>query len=121
MEQMITLFGAHEREGTLEVSSLLAHLPDEAYRTRTSIWNDVMWPWYGEGPSLLALHMALWAGSAPTRAHPPLLRHPSSRILKSFYRVVDHFRDHWGDTWPERFFLPDLPARPFSRLSTETA
>lgn len=111
MEQLVERFGAHEREGTLEVESILVPLPDEAYRTRGSAFDDIMWPWHSEGPAILALRMALWSESAPTRAHPAMLRHPSSRILRSFFHLIDHFVDRWHDTWVERWFFPDLPRR----------
>jgi hypothetical protein len=111
---LIESFRSHETEETLDVTALLEDLPDSAYRTKASPFADVMWPWYSQGPGALALHMALWAESAPTRVHPGMARHPASRTLRSFYHCVDHFRDYWGDTALERWFFPELPAQPFS-------
>ena len=112
MGQLLARFDAHEREETLEVESLLGPLPDAAYRTPSSSLDDILWPWHSEGPAALALRMALWGESAPTRAHPAMLRHPSSRILRSSFHLFDHLQDHWGDTWLERWLFPRLPRRP---------
>lgn len=117
MGLLVEQFRLHEREGTLEVASLLQHLPNDAYRTVTSPLDDIMWPWHSEGPAVLALHMALWADSAPTRVHPMMVKHPSSRALRTFYHLTDHFSDYWGDTWIERWFLPRRRPQPFSELS----
>ena len=117
MGLLVEQFRLHEREGTLEVASLLKQLPDDAYRTVTSPLDDIMWPWHSEGPAVLALHMALWADSAPTRVHPMMVKHPSSRALRNFYHLTDHFLDYWGDTWIERWFLPRRRPRPFSEMS----
>ena len=111
---LVESFRSHETEESLDVTALLEDLPDRAYRTKASPFADVMWPWYSEGPAALALHMALWAESAPTRVHPMTVRHPASRTLRSFYHCVDHFRDYWGDTAVERWFFSELPAQPFS-------
>lgn len=115
LRPLIESFEAHEREGTMEVASLLEHVPDESYRTRAALLEDSMWPWRGEGPSLLALHMALWARSAPTRVHPLLVRHPSSRLLRTLFHLIDHFRDYWNDAVIERWLFPGLPSRPYSK------
>jgi len=109
-------FRVHGRECTVEVASFLGHLPDEFYRTRTSPLDDIMWPWHSEGPALLALRMALWAESAPTRSHPVMLRRPSSRALRTFCHFTDHFSDYWGDAWIERWLLPRRSPRPFSQV-----
>lgn len=114
--RLIERFSAHEREGTMAVRSVLSSLPDEAYRTAGSALDDVMWPWHSEGPAVLALRMALWGAGAPTRSHQAMLRHPASRSLRTYFRVVDGFRDRFADTWLERWFVPPLPGRPLPRL-----
>jgi hypothetical protein len=114
---LIESFRSHETEETFDVTALLKDLPDKAYRTRTSPFADAMWPWYSQGPGALALHMALWAESAPTRVHPLMVRHPTSRLLRSFYHWEDYFRDYWGDTALGRWLAPELPAQPFSGKS----
>lgn len=114
MESMIESFHSHEEEESLDVSSLLEQLPDSAYRTNVSPMNDVMWPWYSEGPGLLALRMAMWAQAGPTHVHPALVRHPTSRALRNYFHVVDGFRDHWADSAIGRWLSPELPPQPFS-------
>ena len=114
IEPLIQSFRSHEREESLDVISLLEQLPDSSYRTKASPFNDVMWPWYSEGPSVLALHMALWAQSGPTHVHPLMVRHPTSRALRTYYHYVDDFRDHWGDSTIGRWLFPVLPSQPFS-------
>ena len=114
IEPLIESFRSHEREESLDVISLLEHLPDSSYRTKTSPFNDVMWPWYSEGPSVLALHMALWAQSGPTHVHPLMVRHPTSRALRTYYHYVDDFRDHWGDSTIGRWLFPVLPSQQFA-------
>ncbi|MGO9581276.1 MAG: hypothetical protein ACLP36_00555 [Acidimicrobiales bacterium] len=114
---LIESFRCHETEETLDVTALLKALPDKAYRTKTSPFADAMWPWYSQGPGALALHMALWAESAPTRVHPLMVRHPTSRILRSLYHWEDYFRDYWGDTALGRWLAPELPAQPFAGKS----
>jgi hypothetical protein len=111
IDELIESFSRHEHEGTIEVESILSPLPPEAYRTASSPLDDVMWPWHSEGPAILALRMALWSEAAPTRSHPALLRHPTSRTLRSLFHLIDHYRDHWRDTWLARWFLPELPPR----------
>lgn len=90
IEPVVENFHAHEKEETLEIAELLGQLPDTAFRTKVSPFKDFMWPWHSEGPGMLALRMALWAESSPTRAHPLLLQHPSSRALRSLYHFTDH-------------------------------
>jgi hypothetical protein len=114
IEPLIESFRAHEEEQSLDLIPLLEQLPDSAYRTSVSPFNDAMWPWHSEGPSLLALRMALWTQSAPTHAHPLLVKHPTSRTLRSYFHVVDGFRDHWGDSSIGRWLSPELPSQPFS-------
>lgn len=114
IEPLIENFCSHEKEETLEVAELLDHLPDTAFRTKASPFKDFMWPWHSEGPAALAVRMALWADSSPTRAHSLLVRHPSSRALRSFYHFTDHFQDFWDDSSLERWVLPQHPARPSS-------
>jgi hypothetical protein len=114
IEALMESFLAHQREESLEVIALLEQQPGSAYRTNASPFNDAMWPWYSEGPGLLALRMALWAHSGPTHAHPRLVRHPTSRVLRTWFHVVDGFRDHWDDSALGRWLSPTLPSRPFS-------
>ncbi len=114
IEPLIESFRAHEEVQSLDLIPLLEQLPDSAYRTSVSPFNDAMWPWHSEGPSLLALRMALWTQSAPTHAHPLLVKHPTSRTLRSYFHVVDGFRDHWGDSSIGRWLSPELPSQPFS-------
>lgn len=114
MGPIVESFRSHEREETLEIAPLLEKVPASAYRTKVSPLEDVMWPWHSEGPALLALHMAGWAESAPTRTHPVLLRHPSSRVLRTMYQLVDHFRDYWKDSGAARWLFPKTPERPLS-------
>ena len=114
IEPLIESFRAHEEEQSLDLIPLLEQLPDNAYRTGVSPFNDAMWPWHSEGPSLLALRMALWTQSAPTHVHRLLGRHPTSRALRSYFHVVDGFRDHWGDSAIGRWLSPELPSQPFS-------
>ncbi len=111
---LIESFQSHEREESLDVASLLETIPEESFRTMASPFEDAMWPWHGQGPALLAVRMAGWAKSAPSRAHPALVRHPSSRVLRSFFHLTDHFQDHWKDSALERWVFPHLPTRPFS-------
>ncbi len=117
--RLVESFEGHEREESLEVVPFLERVPDEAYRTKSSMLEDVMWPWHGQGPALLALRMAGWARSAPTRVHPTLVRHPSSRVLRSCFHLVDHFSDYWNDSVLERWLLPPRPGRPFSGVDRE--
>lgn len=121
LEALIESFHGHTTEETPRVCSVLGRLPGEVYRTRLSLFEDSLWPWYSQGPSLLAVHMALWAESAPTRAHPLLVHHPRRRLLRSLYHVVDHFRDYWNDSSLERWVFPGLPSRPFAGMSPPPA
>ncbi len=114
MVPLVESFEAHEQEGSLQVGELLQALPDQAYRTRSSPLDDFMWPWHSEGPEVLALRMAMWADTSPTRTHPLLIRHPHSRALRSLFHVTDHFRDRWHDTPVERWLFPLRPSRPFA-------
>src|SRR5579875_2543587 len=50
VDQLIASFRAHEEQETNEVTALLEKLPPDAYRTKTSPFADVMWPWHSEGP-----------------------------------------------------------------------
>jgi hypothetical protein len=111
---LIESFHAHEQIETSEVTELLKQLPSSAYRTKATSFGDAMTPWRNEGPELLALRMALWAHSSPTRTHRALVKHPSSRTVRSLYHLVDHWLDFWGDTPLERWFRPNQPPAPFS-------
>ncbi len=115
LAELIENFDQHTEAQAAELATLLAPLPAASYRTRNAPLEDMMWPWHGEGPALLALHMAVWAESAATRAHPAVQRHPTSRVLRSFYYAVDQFHDRWAETWLESWFFPTLPQRPLSR------
>lgn len=116
VDSLIESFHSHGEQEAHQEAALLDRLPGSAYRKRTSALADFMWPWHSEGPEVLALRMALWANAAPTRAHRLLVRHPSSRALRSFYRMTDHFQDFWGDATLERWLFPRLPAHPFSEV-----
>ena len=113
VESLIESFSSHEHEGSPEVVNLLERLPEKAYRHRTSPFADFMWPWHSDGPSVLALRMAMWARSSPTRPHPLFARYPSSRVLRSVYHFADHLSDSWRDTVLEGWLFPRLSARPF--------
>jgi hypothetical protein len=117
VEPLINSFVRHEKEETLEVTEVLERLPADAYRTKGSALSDFMWPWHSEGPGILALHMALWARRSPTRVHPLLVRHPTSRTLRSFYHLTDHFRDFWGESALERWLFTKTPLRPYSTMA----
>ena len=114
---LVESFRAHRRDDMAEIAAFLENLPPAAYRTVRSPLDDVMWPWVSEGPALLAIRMALWAESAPTRAHALTVKHPTSRTLRSLTHVADHFLDSWGDTWLEQFILPRRHPRPFTRAA----
>lgn len=114
IEHLVENFDRHEKEGSPEVADLLERLPAEAYRTKGSRFADFMWPWHSEGPAVLALHMATWARRSPTRVHPLLVRHPTSRTLRSIYHFTDHFRDFWGENALEKWLFPQTPSRPLS-------
>lgn len=119
VESLIEAFARHKSKETVEAVRLLSALPDDAFRTWASSLNDEMWPWHSTGPALLGMRMALWAKSSPTRSHPGMVRHPSSRSLRLYYRLIDHFRDYWGESALERWITPNLPGRPFSRRTQE--
>ncbi|HMK99259.1 MAG TPA: hypothetical protein VK428_03640, partial [Acidimicrobiales bacterium] len=121
VESLIENFTSEERERIPQVVELVEQLPEEKFRRRTAPFADVMWPWHSEGPSVLALRMAMWARSSPTRVHPLLVRHPTNRALRSVYHLTDHFRDSWRDTALEKWLFPRLPARPFSRDKVSTS
>lgn len=114
MAPLIASFERHQGDESLDAAAVLEALPPDAFRTATSPFADVMWPWHSQGPSLLALRMALSAESSPTRAHPLLTRHPRSRALRTVFRVADHFGDFWRDTGLERWALPKRPPAPFT-------
>ncbi len=114
VEALVESFLVHQREESLEVILMLEDLPGSAYRTTMSPLNDTLWPWHSEGPGLLALRMALWADSGPTHVHPLLVRHPTSRVLRSYFHAIDGFRDHWDDSALGRWLSPGLPPQPFS-------
>lgn len=111
---LVESFRSHEKQESTEVIALLDQLPDSSYRTKTSGINDIMWPWYSEGPEVLALHMALWAQLSPTRIHPLLARHPTSRVLRAVFHQIDDLRDHWGDTTVGGWLFPKPPERPLA-------
>lgn len=92
VESVSQSFRLHRDQETTQVASVLSDLAPAAYRTRTSLLDDAMWPWHSEGPELLALRMALWAGAAPTRAHRLLANHPRNRALRSVLRFSDSLR-----------------------------
>ncbi len=115
---LVESFRAHRRDDMAEIAVFLENLPAASYRTVRSPLDDVMWPWHSEGPALLAIRMALWAESAPTRAHALSVKHPSSRTLRSLSHFADHFLDSWGETWLEQqFILPRRHPRPFTRAA----
>jgi hypothetical protein len=116
IEPLIQSFRSHEREESLDVIPLLEQLPDSVYRTKASPFNDAMWPWHSEGPSVLALRMALWAQSGPTHVHPALVKHPTSRTLRTYYHFRDGFRDHWAESSIGRWLSPGRPSHPFSGM-----
>lgn len=111
---LVESFRDHEHAESTDVIALLDKQPDSAYRTKTSLLNDMMWPWYSEGAGALALRMALWAETGPTRVHPALVKHPTNRVLKGYYHRLDGLRDRWGDTTAGKWIFPALPARPFA-------
>lgn len=113
--QLIEAFRLHERNDFPRIASFLAPLPNTSYRTMTSSLDDIMWPWHSGGPAVLALHMALWAEAAPTRSHPMMVKHPSSRTLRTLYRLGDHFSDYWGDASVERWLSPRRSPYHFSQ------
>ncbi len=110
---LIASFRDHEREETTEVTALLEHLGDSVFRTGSSLLEDIAWPWHSEGPALLALRMALWAESSPTRQHPLLARHPRNRVLRRFYRMADSVRHRSGDSTFERWIAPRAAGHPY--------
>lgn len=108
-------FRAHEQVETDQVLTIMEHLADEDYRTWTSMFNDIMWPWRSEGPELLAIRMAQWAKRAPARSHPLLARHPESKTLRSAFHVVDYWRGFRSESALGRWAAPpDAPA-PFAQ------
>jgi hypothetical protein len=114
IDPLVESFRSHETDETSEGTELLKEISDESYRTKGSLVQDAMWPWHSEGPSVLALRMALLAQSTPSHAHSALESNPNSSSLRTYYRFTDHFRDRWADTWAGKFFLPEPPPRPFS-------
>lgn len=119
MDSLQASFAAHQHDETAGVTALLQDLPPERYRTGTAPFADSMWPWHSEGPNLLALRMAIWAGRSPTRPHPCFLRHPSSRVLRTAYSVADHLHDRWHDTPLTRWLFPSHPAHPLAAVGME--
>jgi len=114
VEALIESFHAHEHVETEEVVGLLETLPADVYRTKSSLLADAMWPWHSDGPDLLALRMAMWAEYSSGHSHPVLDKHPSSRVLRSWFHVTDHWRHFTPETPLERWLVPQLPAAPFS-------
>lgn len=94
LEALVGSFEAHQHDDMAKVTRFFEDLPAGAFRTRRSPLDDIMWPWHSEGAALLAIRMALWADSAPTRAHAVTLKHPSSRALRSVTHLADNFLDH---------------------------
>lgn len=113
---LIEAFRDHERESVSEVAAFFDRLPESASRTRRSPLQDVMWPWHSEGPALLAIRMARWAESAPTRTHPVTTRHPSSRLLRTVCHLEDYFADDWKERWLARWIPERTLPRPFAGL-----
>lgn len=114
-------FAAHEDDETASVDALLRDLPPQRYRGATAPFADSMWPWHSEGPNVLALQMARWADRSPTRPHALCERHPSSRVLRTSYGLVDHLRDRWHDTPLTRWLFPPREEHPFSEQRHATA
>lgn len=108
---LIESFHVHEGQETDDVGALLERLKDGAYRTWHSQLDDVMWPWRSEGPELLALRMALWAETAPTRVHPLVAKHPSSHVLKSLARLSDIWTGRTEDSALKRWLKPESSSR----------
>lgn len=94
LDVLVESFQAHRLDDMAEVARFLEALPASAFRTRWSPLDDVLWPWHSGGAALLAIRMALWADSAPSRAHAVTLKHPSSRTLRSFTHVAENVFDH---------------------------
>jgi len=103
---LIDSFTAHADAESSQVSALFDTLSTSAYRTKTSSLSDAMWPWRSEGPELLAIRMALWARKSPDRPHTLLVRHPTSRTLRSVYHLVDYWHDFSEDTLLGRWLMP---------------
>lgn len=118
MEGLIESFRNHEDVETTEVARLVEQLSDDSFRTKSSLLADIAWPWHSDGPALLALRMAMWADASPTRSHPLLAQHPTSRTLRSIYRTIDHFSDFWADTPLEHWFKPQLSSAPYARRAS---
>lgn len=93
--ELIASFGAHETQETEEVSAAIERMRRRPWKSGgTGLVSPYLLPdWPNPEPGVLAAHMALWAEKAPTHSHPLLTRHPTSRILRSFYRRADHLRD----------------------------
>jgi hypothetical protein len=119
--QLAASFEAHEATEGDDVGAVLSHLGPEDYRTLTSPLADVAWPWHSEGPSVLALRMALWAEGAPTRVHPLLARYPQSQVLRRVFHLVDQWRDFWADTPVQRWLAPPRPPAPYRDAPMATA
>jgi len=111
--ELAASFQAHEATEGDDVGAVLARLGPEQYRTLTSPLADVAWPWHSEGPSVLALRMALWAEGAPTRPHRLMHRYPQSTVLRRVFHLVDQVRDFWADTPLQRWVKPQLPPAPY--------
>jgi len=116
--ELVASFRDHEEDETTEVADILERLGDSVYRTGSSLLADIAWPWHSEGPALLALRMALWAESSPTRMHPLLARHPRSRVLRRFYRLVDRVHDPSSRSKLARWIAPRAGGHPYERVAS---
>jgi len=112
-------FRAHEHVETDQVLAIMENLADDDYRTWTSMFNDIMWPWHSEGPELLAIRMAQWAKRSPVRSHPLLAKHPESRALRSAYHVVDYWHGFRRESALGRWAAPPSDQAPFSAQRRE--
>ncbi len=108
---LVDSFRSHEKDDALGILDVLQTLPDSAYRTSRSWLHDALWPWHSEGPSMLAMQMAQWARTSPSRSHRRLLRHPSSRLLRSSYHLAGWWRDLPSDTAFGRWLFPRAATR----------
>jgi hypothetical protein len=113
LTELAASFEAHEAAEGDDVGAVLSRLGPEEYRTLTSPLADVAWPWHSEGPSVLALRMALWAEGAPTQVHPLLARYPQSGVLRRVFHLVDQWQDFWADTPLQRWLAPQRPPAPY--------
>jgi len=104
IEPLIAGFAAHKEEETGELTTLLAKLTAKQFRTKWSPLCVVMWPWHSEGPAVLALPMALWAGASPRLGNPicsPACRtRRRSRCLWTGLKLTGNDPAH--RRWPDR-------------------